>query len=161
MPKATSVSVVELGAGGGYAIWGFRAAAVGYVQCPALVRGYNDVFGEYGRPALEGLHMLAREIGNSGGRRVTIAYLGCGCATADELSIVALLSAAQEKDDVLREAHLSWLMCGRCKEGARTAATVVGETFGAAGMRIERPQVEFARPSAVKSFTTFHETGHA
>lgn len=161
MPFSTAITIPDLGPGAGYALWGFRAAATGHVSCPALVNGYEDAFGDFGRPALGALRMLAREIGSAGGRRVTIAAPGCCCVTADELSIVALLSAAQAKDTALCDAHLSWLMCGRGERGARAAAMSLGGIFASAGMTIERPEIELKGPAAVKPFRSFHAAGHA
>lgn len=161
MALTTTVKIPDLGPGAGYALWGFRAAAIGHAPCSVLVRGYEEVFGNYGRPALSGLHLLARTLGSQGGRRITLAWPGCCRTTADELSVVALLSAAQVEDDALCSAHLSWLMCGRNEEEAKTAAVSVGTIFASAGMTIEKPKLEISGPRADKPFTSFHSPGLA
>ena len=161
MPTPTTIRVSDLGPGAGYALWGFRASAIGHVQCPVLIRGFDDVFGDHSRPALGGIQLLARELGMSGGRRITIACPGCGNATADEISLVATLSAAQRGDADLCDAHLTWLMCGKRQETARSAAFSIASVFRAVGLDIAKPNVELVCHAPSKAFVSYHDTGHA
>ncbi|MEM8988644.1 MAG: hypothetical protein AAGC95_18195 [Pseudomonadota bacterium] len=161
MTFATSITLPDLGLGAGYALWGFRAAAIGDVERPVLQNGFEAAFGDYGLSALGGLHSLARELGVSGGRQIKIACPGCAYATADELSIVMLLSAAQEEDEALCVSHLYWLMCGRGEEAAHAAALGVATVFKAAGVTIRRPQIEVRAASGNKTFMSFHPAGRA
>ncbi|MEM9618372.1 MAG: hypothetical protein AAF936_10465 [Pseudomonadota bacterium] len=160
MTFTTSVAISELGSGAGYALWGFRAAATGHADCPTLVDGFKNVFGDYGCPALGGLQLLARELGMSGGRKIKVACPGCYYTTADELSILALLSAAQVQDESRCRAHVAWLMCGKGEDGGLSAAAGVGCVFNSAGMQIAAPQVEIAFASR-KTITSLHEAGRA
>ena len=161
MAIRTNIKVGGLGPGAGYALWGFRASAIGHVQCPTLIRGFDEAFGDHSRPALGGIQLLARELGMSGGRRITIACLGCGFVTADEISIAAMLSAAQRGDGDLCDAHLTWLMCGKWQGTARSAAFSIASVFRTTGLNIVKPDVELVAGAPAKSFTSYHEIGHA
>ena len=160
MTFVTSVALPDLSVGAGYALWGFRAAAARHIQCPTLIRGFEDAFDDFARPALGGLEMFAHALGVLGGRKIKIAGPGCGYTTADELSIISLLSAAQAQNKGLCKAHLSWLMCGKGEETALTAALGIGEIFQSAGFGIHAPDVKIT-PSIDKSFTSFHQAGRA
>jgi hypothetical protein len=164
MAFVAQVTIPSLGAGGAYALWGFRASAVGHGCCSVLIRGFRDVFGDNGTPALGALRFLARTMGAEGGRRICLAEPGCCGVTCDELSIVALLAAAQGDDACRRDAHLRWLMGGRGEDMGRAAANAVASAFREAGVLIEPPPVEIESPKAngaFPAFRTFHETGHA
>jgi hypothetical protein len=150
----------ELGPGAAYALWGFRAAAIQHTNCPALIGIFESAFGEFGRPALGSLNWLARELGAGGGRKIKIACPQCNYATADELSLVALLAAAQSGDNDLCSAHLFWLMCGKGEDGALNAALGVCAVFSAVGLAIIAPQIELARTSR-RPLNVFHNEGHA
>ena len=164
MAFIAQVTIPSLGPGGAYALWGFRASAVGHGHCKVLVHGFQSTLGDYGTPALGALRFLARALVSEGGRRICLAAPGCCGVTCDELSLVALLAAAQADDEDRRDAHLRWLMGGRGEEMARTAALAVATVFREAGFLIEPPPVELESPPAnkpVRMFQTFHETGHA
>ena len=164
MAFVSQVTIPSLGSGAAYAIWGFRSSALGHGHCSVLLRGFDNAFGELGAPALGALRFLARTLGSEGGRRICLATPGCCGVTCDELSIVAMLAAAQAKESFRRDAHLRWLMGGRGEEMARAAADAVGHTFQEAGFMIEPPEVELETPKAngaFPAFRTFHEAGHA
>lgn len=160
MPIETSVTVPDLGPGAGYALWGFRAAAIGGVRCPTLTEGFEEVFGEFAHPALGALLLLAQQLGSEGGRRINIAGPGCNFATADELSIIAMLAAAQAHDTDRCYAHLTWLMCGRNEKSAFYAADSIAGIFCAVDLTIHAPRVEVTN-KANRSFRVLHEVGHA
>ena len=161
MTFISSMRMPDIGSGAGYALWAFRASAIGHSNCPALVKGYAEAFGDLGRLALGGVRLLAHELGTTGGRRVSIAAPGCCRVTADELSIVALLSGAQSNDDALCDAHLAWLLCGGDPSMARAAAASIGSVFLRAGFFISRPDINLAFPRAVKPVRSYHSAGNA
>ena len=134
-----SLTLPQLGVGAGYAVWAFRAIAIGHGDCPALLRGYERMFGDDYPHVMGALQLLVRTIGHSGGRRVSLAAPGCCCVTNDELSLVAMLSAAQARDDDRRDAHLCWLTAGCGEEAARSAADAIGAGFRDAGVFIDQP----------------------
>ncbi|MFN0025057.1 MAG: hypothetical protein ACKVS5_14275 [Parvularculaceae bacterium] len=145
-----TMNIHDLGVGPALALRAFRSMAAGCDHAD-LVRRFDEVFGFAGRAALGAMHMLVKEIGVAGGRRVAVACPGCCKLTADELSVLALLSAAQERNDPLIEAHAAWLMAGQPAATARAAAIAVSAVFKIAGLTLARPPVEIsARPRAHK-----------
>ncbi len=165
MAFVAQITIPSLGDGGGYAVWGFRAAALGQGRCDVVVRGFKTAFGDYGTPALGGLRFLARALGSEGARRICLAAPGCCGVTCDELSIVAMLAAAQDDDAARRDAHLRWLMGGRGEEMGRAAANTVAHSFKAGGFTIEAPPVVLESAAAPKKpfevVRAYHQAGHA
>lgn len=160
MSFITSVTLPELGLGAGYAIWGFRAIAMGHGDCPVLIRGFEHTFGNHSERAHRAVSALANEMNAGGRRRIKLAMPGCGFPTADELSVVAMLSAAQQGDTLRSQTHLAWLMHANCSDAALIAAISIGAAFDAVGMTIEAPQVEIVGMirGPVK---VYHDAGHA
>lgn len=140
-----SITVHSLGEAGSLALAAFRSMAAGADQGD-LVQRFDGQFGYAGRAALGALHMLVREIGTVGARRVCIACPGCCRMTADEMSVLALLSAAQARDHALVAAHIAWLLAGRDSDTARSAALAIGGLFKSAGLTLENPGVEISAP---------------
>ncbi|MEM9617781.1 MAG: hypothetical protein AAF936_07435 [Pseudomonadota bacterium] len=161
MTFVRSLTLQQLGTGAGFAIWGFRAIAIGHSDCPALLRGYERMFGEDYPPALGALHLLARSIGCRGGRRVSLAAPGCCGVTADELSLIAMLSAAQKHNPDRRDAHLRWLTGGRIETAAQSAADAIGEIFWKADVSIKAPSVELWSSEQQTPHRYHHAPGNA
>lgn len=161
MTFVRSLPLPDLGLGAGYALWGFRAAAVHHGDCPALIDAFQSTFGGTGREALSSLHVFVRILGCDGGRRIVLAPPGCCRVTPDELSIVAALSAAQENAEARRDAHLAWLTGGLNEERARAAADLVGAAFARAHLRIEAPEIEVSAPPAGRILRIHHAPGAA
>ncbi|MEM6414763.1 MAG: hypothetical protein AAF720_08920 [Pseudomonadota bacterium] len=155
------MTIPQLGLGAGYALWGFRAAAVGHIECPALVKGYQRLFAENADHALSMILLFTRTTGNIGTRRIGLAVPGCCGVTSDELSIVAVLAAAQACDTDRRDAHLLWLLGRSGDERATNAADRVGEAFRRIGLSIEQPPVELATTPAAKPYAVLHAAGRA
>ncbi|MEM6538301.1 MAG: hypothetical protein AAF668_11295 [Pseudomonadota bacterium] len=155
------LTLKEIGLGAGHAVWGFRAAVISHLDCPTLINGFENILSDYGRPAIDSLSVLAHALGNFGSRKLGVACPGCGVVTADELSIVALLSAAQREDDFLADAHLAWLMGGRSQDHAKDAAFRVGAIFQAGQVEIEAPPIEISTPTRAYTGLTLHTAGHA
>jgi hypothetical protein len=127
----------------------------------AVVAAFDARLGFPGRAALGAMHMLVREIGTAGARRVSVACPGCCRMTADELSFLALLSAAQLRDHALADAHVTWLLAGRHSETARSAALAIGGMFKAAGLIIEGPPVELIATPRAPRFPVLRAVGKA
>lgn len=142
MTFVSHMRISQLGCGAGYALWGFRAAAVGHVDCPALASGYDNVFGAQGAAARGAVLVFARIIGSAGNRRISLGAPGCCGVTSDELSVVAVLAAAQEEDADRRDAHLLWLLARRDRKAAGAAADAAAARFAAAGLTIKSPPIE-------------------
>ncbi len=156
-----ALTLNDLGIGGGHAIWAFRAAAMNHADCPTLIHGFENIMSAYGRPAVRAIASLTRALGHDGRRKLGIACPGCGYVTADELSVVALLSAAQREDDDLADAHLAWLMGGYGEDDAKRAALQVGALFKAAHVAITPPPIEISAPKRPLPASSFHSAGYA
>ncbi len=156
-----SASLAELGRGAGLAVWSFRACAVGRAGCCTLVRGYENVFGEDGPPALGSMLALARLIGHDGRRKVSLALPGCVRMTRDELSLLTALAAAQVQDEALRDAHLSWLTARSATDRVGALADHIAGVFTRHGLLIQLPETPAAvlpaRPGRIYAI----EGGHA
>lgn len=159
--KREPIKLHEIGLGAGHVVWGFRAAAISHADCLTLIKGFENILSAYGRPALNAITVLAHVLGRMGARKLAIACPGCAFVTADELSLVALLSALQSEDDDLADAHLAWLMIGRGEEDARDAARRVAAIFWAGRVTIDPPPVEISTPTRYSSAPTLHAAGHA
>ena len=160
MAFVKSVIVPNLGAGAHLALWAFRAGAVGHLECCALVKAFDRTMGEEAGPALAAVCRLVRVVGRDGGRVIRLAHPGCCRVTADELSLVAALAAAQSGDRARRDAHVSWLTCGRAEDAARCAADDVAAAFDAAAMIIAAPQVEISPLASTRCFTVHQSVDH-
>ena len=142
----------QLGCGAGYALWAFRAAAMGHFDCPALVRGFDRLFEDQSAAARSALLHFTRTIGTHGHRRISLAEPGCCGVTSDELSVVAVLAAAQRKDDKRRDAHLLWLLGRRDFPVAATTADAVGAAFKTVGLAIDQPPIRLYEHHSAKPF---------
>ena len=140
MTLIRSFTLREFGEGSRLALDAFRMMAAGGDHS-AIVEAFDARLGVLGRGALGALHILVREISAVGRRRVAVACPGCNCMTADELSVLALMSAAQRRDHPMVERHLVWILAGRDSESARSAATAIGGIFSGAGLTITGPPV--------------------
>ena len=156
-----SMTIADLGPGAGYALWAFRAAAVGRIGCCALVSGFDEAFGPIGEEARDAIAQFAHILGNEGGRMIRLSQPGCARVTADELSLVAALAAAQGAEKDRRDAHLAWLTCGRGEIAARTAAERVAAVFAAARMPIMAPAVDISPPHGRRPLTVHRMAGSA
>jgi hypothetical protein len=156
-----SLTLPDLGTGAAFALWSFRAIALGNDQCCAIKRGYDAAFGDDRAVALKAMCDFTWVLGNAGGRRISLGPSGCCRVTADELCIVATLSAAQSEQTWLCKAHLSWLLCGKAEQPAERAALQVGDIFQCAGLDIVAPAIELSPPKRKGLSPVFHEAGRA
>ncbi len=161
MSFVKDLRITDLGTGGGLAVWSFRAAATGEYPCCVIRKGFNSAFGEEAHSALGALIEFAQLLGSAGRRRILLARAGCCSVTADELSIIATLAAAQRNDIELCDAHLSWLMCGRGEQQARDAALKLSAIFANAKLTILSAPVELSRPKRQGPLPVFYAVGHA
>jgi hypothetical protein len=153
-------TVPRLGAGSALALEAFRLMATGSDES-ALVARFDAEFGLAGRAALGAMHLLVREIGMRGCRRLTIACPGCCRLTDDEWRILALLGAAQARDVSRVDFHLSCLFDGRGGETARAAAMALGGLFRAAGRELDGPALEIPPPTRPPRLKLVHSGGGA
>ena len=145
-----SMTTLQLGCGARCALRAFRATATGHADCPVLARGFDQLFQDRSVEAREALFYFTRVIEAYGKRRIDLAEPGCCGVTGDELSIIAALAAAQNKEDARRDAHLSWLLARRDCRVAAITADAVGAAFTSGGLRIDPPPLEL---HAFRAFT--------
>lgn len=145
----SGVSLPELGAGAGYAIFGWRACARGAGDCCAVRRTFANAFGAEGYTARHCIDAFANMLGCAGRRSVTLAMPGTARVTADELSFVAALAAAQSGQADKLEAHLTWLFAGGYPAEASEAVTHAAAIFYQHGVWVEAPNMDAPSNCAV------------
>ena len=138
----SGVSLPELGAGAGYAIFGWRACARGAGNCCAVRRTFANLFGEEGHAARQCIDGFANMLACAGRRPVSLAVPGTAHVTADEMSFVAALAAAQSGQTDKLEAHLTWLFAGDFPPEAREAVTCAASIFYQHGIWVEEPNMD-------------------
>ncbi len=160
MTFVKSIAVHQFGDASALVLAAFRVIAAG-ADYGDLVREFDARFDFAGRAELGALHMLVREIGTFGARRVSIACPGCCRLTGDELSVLALLKAAQARDHALVDAHIAWLLAGRDNQTARAAAMAIGGLFTGAGLIFDAPAVEVSAPRRAPGRAAMRAVGNA
>ena len=155
------VTLPGLGTGAGFALRSFRAMASGCNGCNVLCRGFDRAFGDNGPRAFDEMRQFTKLLGNAGARRIHLALSGCCRVTADELSVVAVLAAAQDHEYERCKAHLCWLMGGREDGAAVTAACRIASVFRVAGLQINAPSIELLMETKPRRGTVLSEVGHA
>lgn len=155
------ISLASLGYGAGMALWSFRACARGQAGCCIVVDSYRRIFDADGPGALGAVLDLARALGRDGRRTIGVAMPGCAGVTADELSLIAALAAAQARDEERRDAHLAWLFGCAPQVHAVVASDRVGYFYATRGLTIGAPQVEASPRRAATNTLVVHEGGRA
>lgn len=157
----SGVSLPELGAGAGYAIFGWRACARGAVDCCAVRRTFANVFGAEGDAARRSVDAFANMLGCIGRRSVSLAMPGTPRVTADEMSFVAALAAAQSGQTEKLEAHLTWLFAGGYPDEAREAVTCTASIFYQHGIWVDEPNMDTPFNCALPSTAPVAYSGSA
>lgn len=161
-PFLNKTLITDLGFGAGFTLWGFRAMASGCGGCKTMRSGFQKAFssdnralqmtdGEpIGLPAMKALAELCRLIGTLGRRKIVLSSSGSMRLTADELSLVAALSAAQAGDSNLCQTHLLWLLGTSDTEPSYQAAVTYGLICAEAGIFIHEPKIETSPPNIIE-----------
>lgn len=140
-PFVDGVFLPDFGLGTGIAVWGFRACASGHGRCPPVTRGFDEAFGARGPEALADIMQLVRIFGFAGRRQISIAMPGCGRMTADELSMAAMLAAAQAGHREERDAHATWLFGCRPQPHVGDVVDRIAHLFAEYELQMDRPDV--------------------
>ena len=158
-PFLENTFITDLGFGGGFALWGFRAMAAGCGGCRTLRGGFHKAFMNNtmgvksaqdmtaGLSAMKALAEFCRSLGENGKRKIILSESGTVRLTADEVSLVAALSSGQSHQLSLCRAHLLWLQGNSNTEAACQAAIKYGAICGEADIFIEAPRVEMTQQS--------------
>lgn len=156
-PFIEKAEITDLGFGGSFALWGFRAIAGGQGNCRKLNVGFNQAFavdnqlcrsqhgGGHGRLAMNALKSFAYQLSRLGRRKIILASSGTMRLTADEICIIAALSAAQKDQEDLCNAHLLWLLGTTNTHLAYHAAITYSLVCTNTGIDIEKPKVVFGQ----------------
>jgi len=161
MTFVNGINLPKLGTGAGFALWAFRAVASGCKGCGVLQTGFERAFADDGADALAEMISFARTLGTNGARRITLASAGCCRVTADELSIIATLSTAQQQGSSLCLAHIHWLMAGKGAEPAFRDAYRVSNRCTAIGLPIRAPEIELSQPRQTPDAPILNIVGNA
>lgn len=101
----------DLGPGAQIAIFGFRACALGHMQCCCLLSLFKDVFGEESGGRVLGRFLrLAQCLGNNGLRSLDLTVPNAMRFTHDEASLLSALSSMQQGAYGQARAHMTWLL---------------------------------------------------
>lgn len=155
-PFIQNYALTDLGFGSGFALWGFRAIATGAPQPCCLTTGFNRAFaidsaqaksqhgGTDGRLAINALKSFVCQIDQGGRRTISLAQSGTIRVTADEICIAGALAAAQNGNDALCHAHLSWLLGSTQTRLAHIAAVTYGQLCTARGIMMDYPDADIS-----------------
>ncbi|MCG8443995.1 MAG: hypothetical protein MI723_19505 [Caulobacterales bacterium] len=138
------LTVPDLGLAAGFGLFGFRACALGYGRCCAVVHGFDRALGHDAPAALAGMAAFARSLGVKGHRRINLNLPGCVGVTLDELNVVGALAAAQADEAAERDRRLAGLFGGPVDEAAAPAVDQVSSAFAVNGLWIRRPPIAAA-----------------
>lgn len=153
-PFIENKSITDLGFGGGFALWRFRAIASSKMTCRHFTAGFNRAFsidnddvksqhgGTSGRLAMNALKSFSYQLEALGKRKIILSSSGTLNVTADELSIVAALAAAQAGRDDVCHLHLTWFLAHSDTTYAKHAAMTYGIICAKAGINIESLDIE-------------------
>ena len=96
---------------------------------------------------MKALASFCRTLGENGKRKILLSESGTLRLTADEVSLVATLAAAQSNQIPLCRAHLLWLQGNDRTAAACQAAQQYGLICSEADIYIEEPRVEISQIS--------------
>jgi len=92
-----------------FCVWAMRTSVACSPQCRTLLREFESAFGRRAADGLECWHDLLKAL-TRGARKVRIGRPGLIQLTHDELSLTAMLAAAQAHDRDRFMAHARWIM---------------------------------------------------
>jgi hypothetical protein len=127
-------------------VWTWRKFVVGHADCPVLAREYFAFAGEQADDLLIAFAAFLQALGSGSRRTMTVGHPHCAGLTPDEQQILRLIAAAQEGEDALLEAHLSWLVKGSQKEAVARTVKMLVMRLNACGVIL--PEAAYAPPPA-------------
>ncbi|WP_189582217.1 hypothetical protein [Litorimonas cladophorae] len=157
-PFIENMSITDLGFGGGFSLWGFRAIASGRGHCCKLKHGFERAFvannkavrqaegSTVGKRALSALMTFCHQMGNTGRRTIKISESGTMRITRHELSIIAALAHAQAGNKEKCQSILPWLLGTANTRSTYQAAQVYGVICADAGIYINAPRLRLSQP---------------
>jgi hypothetical protein len=120
----------ELGPSDGEAllIGALRRAAAGHERCVLTRRDFAIAFPGDVDEVLVTFRAFLGALAHAGRRKLRIGLPGSSLAMPDEILLIALLAAAQARDDELVDAYLCWL----ARPGARAAVAITARALATA-----------------------------
>ncbi len=111
-------------------VWAVRVTASGRRDCPIVKAAFADACQPVGAEALNAFVVFVCELARQGRRRILLAPAGCFSVTPDEMSIIAVFAAAQERAHDRLDAHMTWLVGASPQPPLAAAAGLVAEALG-------------------------------
>jgi hypothetical protein len=151
----------DLGLGAGYAVFALRACAYGAGQCGHVRHTFCGAFGADGEGIRSDFDTFARLLGEAGQRAVTLAPPGTCRITADEISFVAAMAAAQSGEIEKLSAHLTWLFAGPYCFEAEHAVNRAAAGLYVNGVTVDAPVMDAPQTLATMTARPVHYSGYA
>lgn len=136
-----NVRLTDLAFASQFSIWGFRAVATGHHRCPIVTEGYRITLFEHSETGYQALQDFVFSLAQTGRRKVKISMSGCLKVTADELSILSAIHAAQTRQQLLLESNIKWLLGGQSTPAVYEAITKFGSALSSAGLHVSMPDI--------------------
>lgn len=164
MPECSFLSCAilsDLGEGAECAVTAFRTCARGAPGCCTVRKLFEANVRANADALRRDFIAFADLLGRAGRRAVTLAPPGTARITADELSFVAALAAAQSGEVGRLSAHLHWLFAGSYPFEAEDAVYRAAAGLYLNGVMVDAPAME--EPITLASMTArpVKYSGHA
>lgn len=141
-PVGFNLHLPDVGFGGGLALWGFRACAIGASHCRLTLAAFDQVFGAEGGLALSAMNSYTDKVGRLSARKIQLEPPCSRGTTLDELYIVAAFAAVQRCDLNAASTYLQELL-GRPVAMSITEHTgEIAKMFNRLGLLIETPSAD-------------------
>ena len=145
---ASAPEIFNLSHGEQLLVWSWRKIASGRGRCPLIVKAFEGACGEDAPEVFAAFHGFLNALAFAGRRRFTVGHPGCFFLTPDERQAIALVAAAQEGEDALFEANLSWMARREHRRVMAMGARVLAAAFMAHDLRLPLPALPDAGSAA-------------
>ena len=128
----------DLGSAGGMTGWGVRASVLGKGEAPEVIESFEWAVGADARRMLDEIATFVTSMASDGRRKVQIC---CPCShgvSADEVSLAAMLEAAQSGRFDEMQAHATWLYAAGMPSTAAESACRIGALYASHGLFLRR-----------------------
>lgn len=151
-PKHSSpwpTAMTDLDPGERLVIWAFRCWASGTESRPMVRSEFHRRFApRHAEAAMGAFEGLVDAIRGAACRVLNHHAPCCPCVGPDEMCVVTLVAASQERDADLAHAAVHCLVCSDAVERASAAAEALGDTLARHGLALPSRVRQAACPSA-------------
>lgn len=139
-------------------VWAFRTLAKGRT-CAIVRKAFEHGCGDQANAAFTAMQVFVQQLSVVGRRPIDHAPPGCPTVMRDELVLLRLFAAAQDRDPARFAAHFRWLAASPPDPTAQRAATFVAAALIAHGQRLSSPDAVEPAPerSTVKPRAPIHD----